>query len=191
MPPRPRSAGVTCDVGEVGESEALRVWDSAASRRRQDGDAEVDEVAGSRSHHVRPRPYRGYRLGGLTWTTTMTRAFPNSPRRHAARCQPPASRVPTSSVLRADLRKLHGMGPSVITALREALQERGLWLHRGVPAPGQLEGRRGPPTWSTSTCVVSRSRAAARFRRCAARSFSSSRTRKNDLLPRSRFPGRR
>ena len=43
MPPRPRSAGVTCDVGEVGESEALRVWDSAASRRRQDGDAEVDE----------------------------------------------------------------------------------------------------------------------------------------------------
>ena len=41
------------------------------------------------------------------------------------------------------LKKLHGMGPIAIAALREALQERGLSFHPGVPASGQLEGAAG------------------------------------------------
>ena len=42
-----------------------------------------------------------------------------------------------------DLKKLHGMGPTAIAAVREALQERGLSFHPGVPASGQLEGAAG------------------------------------------------
>jgi uncharacterized protein YdhG (YjbR/CyaY superfamily) len=38
------------------------------------------------------------------------------------------------------LRKLHGMGPTAIAALRDALHERGLSFHPGVPASGHLEG---------------------------------------------------
>src|SRR6476661_6210427 len=37
-----------------------------------------------------------------------------------------------------DIKKLHGMGPSAITALREALHARGLSFHRGAPASGHL-----------------------------------------------------
>ena len=81
-----------------------------------------------------------------------------------------------AEVSEADLKKLHGMGPTAITALREALHARGLSFHRGAPASGHLEEWRGPPTKLTSTCVVSRSPAAARFRRSAARSLRSSRT---------------
>ncbi len=42
-----------------------------------------------------------------------------------------------------DLRKLHGMGPTAIAALHDALQGRGLSFHPGVPASGQLEGAAG------------------------------------------------
>ena len=37
-----------------------------------------------------------------------------------------------------DLKKLHGMGPSAITALREALQKRGLSFHSDAPASDRL-----------------------------------------------------
>jgi uncharacterized protein YdhG (YjbR/CyaY superfamily) len=42
-----------------------------------------------------------------------------------------------------DLEKLHGMGPTAIAALREALYERGLAFHPGVPASGQPERAAG------------------------------------------------
>ena len=45
-----------------------------------------------------------------------------------------------AQVSERDLKKLHGMGPSAITALREALQKRGLSFHPGDPAPGHVEG---------------------------------------------------
>jgi uncharacterized protein YdhG (YjbR/CyaY superfamily) len=38
-----------------------------------------------------------------------------------------------------DLKRLHGMGPTAIAALRDALHERGLSFHPGVPASGHLE----------------------------------------------------
>jgi hypothetical protein len=72
-----------------------------------------------------------------------------------------------AQVSEADLTKLHDMGTTVITALREALHERGLSLSICT----------GRPARSTSIGVVSRSRAAARFRPCGARSSRSSRTR--------------
>jgi uncharacterized protein YdhG (YjbR/CyaY superfamily) len=42
-----------------------------------------------------------------------------------------------------DLTKLHGMGATAIAALREALDERGLSFHAGVPASGHLRGVAG------------------------------------------------
>jgi uncharacterized protein YdhG (YjbR/CyaY superfamily) len=48
-------------------------------------------------------------------------------------------------VSESDLTKLHGMGPTAIAALREALHERGLSFHAGVPASGHLHGVAGPP----------------------------------------------
>jgi uncharacterized protein YdhG (YjbR/CyaY superfamily) len=42
-----------------------------------------------------------------------------------------------------DLKKLHGMGPTAIATLRDALHERGLSFHPGVPASGHLEGAKG------------------------------------------------
>jgi uncharacterized protein YdhG (YjbR/CyaY superfamily) len=42
-----------------------------------------------------------------------------------------------------DLQKLHGMGPTAIAALREALHERGLAFHAGVPASGRPEKAAG------------------------------------------------
>jgi len=45
-----------------------------------------------------------------------------------------------AQVSEPDLEKLHGMGPTAIAALREALHERGLSFHPGVPTSGQLEG---------------------------------------------------
>lgn len=44
-----------------------------------------------------------------------------------------------AQVSEADLKKLHGMGPTAIAALREALHARGLSFHRGAPASGHLE----------------------------------------------------
>jgi uncharacterized protein YdhG (YjbR/CyaY superfamily) len=43
----------------------------------------------------------------------------------------------------ADLKKLHGMGPTAIAAPREALHERGLSFLPRVPASGHLEGVEG------------------------------------------------
>jgi uncharacterized protein YdhG (YjbR/CyaY superfamily) len=45
-----------------------------------------------------------------------------------------------AQVSESDLKKLHGMGPTAIAALRDALHERGLSFHPGVPASGHLEG---------------------------------------------------
>ena len=45
-----------------------------------------------------------------------------------------------AQVSEPDLKKLHGMGPTAIAALREALHERGLAFHPGVPASGHVEG---------------------------------------------------
>ncbi|MGZ4224735.1 MAG: DUF1801 domain-containing protein [Solirubrobacteraceae bacterium] len=42
-----------------------------------------------------------------------------------------------AQVSEPDLQKLHGMGPTAIAALRDALQERGLSFHPGVLASGQ------------------------------------------------------
>lgn len=44
-----------------------------------------------------------------------------------------------AQVSEADLKKLHGMGPTAIAALREALHARGLSFHRGAPASGHRE----------------------------------------------------
>jgi hypothetical protein len=44
-----------------------------------------------------------------------------------------------AQVSEAHLKKLHGMGPTAIAALREALHARGLSFHRGAPASGHLE----------------------------------------------------
>jgi len=44
-----------------------------------------------------------------------------------------------AQVSERDLKKLHGVGPSAISALREALQERGLSFHSGDPASDRLE----------------------------------------------------
>ena len=44
-----------------------------------------------------------------------------------------------AQVSERDLKKLHGMGPSAITALRDALQKRGLSFHSDDPASDQLE----------------------------------------------------
>jgi hypothetical protein len=43
-----------------------------------------------------------------------------------------------------DLKKLHGMGPSAITALREALLKRGLSFRPGDPASDHVERAAGP-----------------------------------------------
>jgi uncharacterized protein YdhG (YjbR/CyaY superfamily) len=48
-----------------------------------------------------------------------------------------------AQVSERDLKKLHGMGPSAITALREALQKRGLSFHPGEPASDHLKGAAG------------------------------------------------
>jgi uncharacterized protein YdhG (YjbR/CyaY superfamily) len=48
-----------------------------------------------------------------------------------------------AQVSERDLKKLHGMGPSAITALREALQKRGLSFHAGDPASDHLKGAAG------------------------------------------------
>jgi uncharacterized protein YdhG (YjbR/CyaY superfamily) len=45
-----------------------------------------------------------------------------------------------AQVSEPELRKLHGMGPTAIAALREALGERGLSFHSGVRASGGREG---------------------------------------------------
>lgn len=45
-----------------------------------------------------------------------------------------------AQVSEPDLKKLHGMGPTAIDALRDALHERGLSFHPGVPASGHREG---------------------------------------------------
>ena len=45
-----------------------------------------------------------------------------------------------AQVSEADLTKLHGMGTTAIAALREALHERGLSFHAGVPASDHLHG---------------------------------------------------
>ncbi|HET7047204.1 MAG TPA: DUF1801 domain-containing protein [Solirubrobacteraceae bacterium] len=45
-----------------------------------------------------------------------------------------------AQVTEPDLKKLHGMGPTAIAALREALQERGLSFNPGVRASGRPEG---------------------------------------------------
>ena len=42
-----------------------------------------------------------------------------------------------------DLKKLHGMGPSALTALRDALQKRGLSFHSDDPASNQLQAKAG------------------------------------------------
>jgi uncharacterized protein YdhG (YjbR/CyaY superfamily) len=44
-----------------------------------------------------------------------------------------------AQVSERDLKKLHGMGPSALTALREALQKRGLSFDSDDPASDQLE----------------------------------------------------
>jgi uncharacterized protein YdhG (YjbR/CyaY superfamily) len=48
-----------------------------------------------------------------------------------------------AQVSERDLKKLHGMGPSAIMALREALQKRGLSFHPGDPASDHVEGAAG------------------------------------------------
>jgi hypothetical protein len=50
---------------------------------------------------------------------------------------------PLAQVSQPDLKKLHGMGPTAIAALRDALHERGLSFHPGVPASGHPEGVAG------------------------------------------------
>ncbi len=45
-----------------------------------------------------------------------------------------------AQVSESDLAKLHGMGATAITALREALRERGLSFPTGVPASGHRHG---------------------------------------------------
>jgi uncharacterized protein YdhG (YjbR/CyaY superfamily) len=45
-----------------------------------------------------------------------------------------------AQVSEPDLKKQHGMGPTAIAALREALHERVLAFHPGVPASGHVEG---------------------------------------------------
>lgn len=50
-----------------------------------------------------------------------------------------------AQVSESDLTKLHGMGATAIAALREALHERGLAFHAGVPASGHLHGVAGSP----------------------------------------------
>ena len=45
-----------------------------------------------------------------------------------------------AQVSESDLTKLHGMGTTAIAALREALRERGLSFHAGVPASDHLHG---------------------------------------------------
>jgi uncharacterized protein YdhG (YjbR/CyaY superfamily) len=48
-----------------------------------------------------------------------------------------------AQVSEPDLKRLHGMGPTAIVALREALHARGLSFQPGVPASGHLEGVAG------------------------------------------------
>jgi hypothetical protein len=50
-----------------------------------------------------------------------------------------------AQVSESDLTKLHGMGTTAIAALREALHERGLSFHAGVPASDHLQGVAGSP----------------------------------------------
>jgi hypothetical protein len=44
-----------------------------------------------------------------------------------------------AQVLESDLRKLHGIGPTAIAALREALHERGRSFRDCVPGSGHLD----------------------------------------------------
>jgi uncharacterized protein YdhG (YjbR/CyaY superfamily) len=48
-----------------------------------------------------------------------------------------------AQVSESDLTNLHGMGATAMAALREALHERGLSFHPGVPASGHMEGVAG------------------------------------------------
>jgi hypothetical protein len=50
-----------------------------------------------------------------------------------------------AQISESDLTRLHGMGTTAIAALREALDERGLSFHAGVPAPDHLHGVAGSP----------------------------------------------
>ena len=75
----------------------------------------------------------------------MRRASPSSPRRHAARLSAAGyTRLDQlARVSESDLTKLHGIGPTAIAALREALHERGLSFHAGVPPSSHLHGVAG------------------------------------------------
>ena len=73
-----------------------------------------------------------------------------------------------AQVSEADLKKLHGMGPTAITALREALHARGLSFHRGAPASGHLDELARSADEVDEYLRGIEEPAAARLRRCAA-----------------------
>jgi len=81
----------------------------------------------ARSRRVRPRSRHDPKIGVPNWITRTTLASPNSPRRHAALLGASYTRLDQlAEVSESDLKKLHGMGPTAITAIREALHGRGL-----------------------------------------------------------------
>src|ERR1700681_3966354 len=93
----------------------------------------------------RPRPHDGYRLGRTQLRSDDEMGFPKlaAPARRALSAAGYTRLDQLAQVSEADLTKLHGMGTTAIAALREALHERGLSFHAGVPASGRLPGVAG------------------------------------------------
>jgi hypothetical protein len=77
---------------------------------------------------VYPRPHHDHRLGGLSLRNQDNTGFPklSAPARRALSAAGYTHLDQLAEVSESELKKLHGMGPTVVAALRAALGERGL-----------------------------------------------------------------
>ena len=81
----------------------------------------------------------------MTRTRLDDAGFPNlaAPARRALSAAGYTRLDQLTQVSESDLTKLHGIGATAITTLGEALRERGLSFHTGVPASDRLRGMAG------------------------------------------------
>jgi uncharacterized protein YdhG (YjbR/CyaY superfamily) len=92
-------------------------------------------------------PHDGYGLGRTQLRNDDETGFPKlaAPARRALSAAGYTRLDQLAQVPESDLTKLHGMGATAIAALRDALHERDLSFHAGVPASGRLHGAAGSP----------------------------------------------
>lgn len=91
-----------------------------------------DFPSASRSQHVYARPHHDHRLGGLNLRDDDDTGFPKlpAPARRALSGAGYTHLDQLAEVSESELKKLHGMGPTAVAALRAALDERGLSFRR-------------------------------------------------------------